>query len=404
MRLRDRERLALRPRGISAMAVVKAFTQPLSGGDTHGSLLKKLLSSTGASEFVVSTAYVNAAGVVPIADKLSALGSKVTAYIGVRNGASTFQGAAALLKLGANLHVVDTGTSRRIFHPKVYFNRSADKAQLIVGSANLTHAGLHNNIEFSTWIELALADPADKKCIDDFQHALAALPVDHPQNCFKVTTEAQLKAMLAAGILEDERISKPFQGAGFGVGTGTGAGAVPAIALPFVFPTKLAATAAPAALPPPPSPPTAVPPAFGPVLWVKPSLPNSDLQLNTASSVPGVLRLTQAKFEVGGALINHATYFRNVAFGALPWTVDPTDPGKEIAPVVVDLVIAGLFVGQFSLRLSYKAAWAAGQGNYTTGLHWDSAVGHIKNSALLGRPLTIYGPLGPGRPFGISID
>ena len=145
-------------------------------------------------------------------------------------------------------------------------------------------------------------------------------------------------------------------------------------------------------------------PQYGALLWAKPNLPTSDLQQLTHGNNPGVLRLTQARFEVNGQRINQATYFRNAVFGALAWGVDQNDPGKEMADVAVSLVIAGVYVGDFDLHLSHKPAWAAGQAHYTTGMHWDDAVDHIRKPGLIGRTLRLFAPSLPGGRFVIEID
>ncbi|OAI91127.1 hypothetical protein AYO27_04645 [Rhizobium sp. GHKF11] len=144
------------------------------------------------------------------------------------------------------------------------------------------------------------------------------------------------------------------------------------------------------------------PPPYGQLVWVKPNLPETDLQLN-AGHAPGVLRLTQARYEVNGQRIDQTTYFRNQVFAQLAWTFDQA-ANKEVAVAPVSLVIAGVYVGDFDLPLSHKAAWEAGQGNYTTGLHWEEATDHIRRAGLIGRTLRLYGPARPHSRFIVEID
>jgi hypothetical protein len=111
---------------------------------------------------------------------------------------------------------------------------------------------------------------------------------------------------------------------------------------------------------------------------------------------------TQAKFTVGGSVIDQTTYFRNNVFGNLNWTT--TTSGKETAVVNLALVIAGVLVGVYDLPLSYNSAWESGQGNYTTALHWDAATPQIRDIALVGRTLSLYAPSGSNSPYVIEID
>lgn len=144
-------------------------------------------------------------------------------------------------------------------------------------------------------------------------------------------------------------------------------------------------------------------PTFGQLVWVKPKLPPSDLQLNKGSNVPGVLRLTQAGYQVNGQIIDQKTYFRNQVFSQLNWTHDHAKQ-KDVADIPISLIIAGVYVGDFDLTLSHKSAWAANQGNYTTGLHWAGATNHIKHSGLVGRSLKLYEPATAQGRFVVEIN
>ncbi len=133
-------------------------------------------------------------------------------------------------------------------------------------------------------------------------------------------------------------------------------------------------------------------------------MPRGDVQLLQHGHSSGVLRLTQAHFKMGGATINQTTYFRHDVFGGLNWTIDPGDPGKEVAQGLFSVVVEGVYVGDFSLKLSHKGDWEAGQGNYTTGLHWGDAKPFISKEGLIGRDLQLYEPAVPNGAFIIEID
>lgn len=142
----------------------------------------------------------------------------------------------------------------------------------------------------------------------------------------------------------------------------------------------------------------------GDLVWEKPSLPASDLQFPGSGNPTGVLRLTQAQFEVDGTVIDQTTYFRPTVFGKLAWAKDPNDPDKEIAVTTFALVIGGRFVGTRDLQLSHKPKWEAGQGNYTTALHWGTAMPDIRHKTLIGRALRLHTPAGNGAPYVLEID
>lgn len=384
------------------MARAIAIAQPLVSGHTHAKSLANLLSVPWATEFMLSTAYVNAAGVKgkEVATALAKVGDRCRVFLGIRNGSSTCQGALALLAAGAELYVVDTATATRIFHPKIYLALGIKEGLAIVGSSNLTHAGLNNNIEIGAQIHLDLTNAADATFVRTIVTELNKLPKNFPENCYRVTRRRDLVELMRDGLLEDERSPKADTAAW--AGKGRGKKGVKPIGLPLIIHPQRRTRRVPTSSVIPP--PVSIVPSYGPLVWQKPKLPDTDLQLNTNSSVPGVIRLTQAKFKVGGKLINHLNYFRNQVFGTLAWAVDPSDPGKDMAKAKFTLVIVGVYIGDFDLRLSYKPAWASGQGNYTTGLHLDGAVGHIKDPALKGRTLSLYAPASAGLPYTIEIN
>jgi len=319
----------------------------------------------------------------------------------VRNGSTTAQSLAALLKLGIETYAVDTATRSRIFHPKLYLAIGSNQARAIIGSANLTHAGLFNNIEAGSDISLDLTDPSDKAFSDTMIAGFDDLLINHPHHCFKVVDGRHIVDLMRQGLLEDER--NPKTQTAMGAGTQGSITSKKRINLPYVASPKK-----PKAKKPKPIPAVAAgaapssTPILGQLVWLKPSLPASDLQLNPGHA-PGVLRLTQAKYKVGGAVIDQTTYFRNQVFSGLTWTYNPVAQ-KDEAVAPVSLIIAGVYVGDFDMPLSHKPAWAAGQGNYTTGLHWSGATNHIKHHGLVGRALKLYQPASASGRYVVEID
>lgn len=352
---------------------------------------------------ILSSAFANSAGVNAVSTALVPVAGQCRAFIGIRNGSTTAQALSALLRLGVTLYGVDTATRSRIFHPKLFLAKGAVRARAIIGSANLTHPGLFNNIEAGADIDLDLSDQSDVDFVDGFLDGFQNLVANHPIHCFPINSGRQIVDLMKQGLLEDER--NPKTQTAYGAGKQGAQTSKPPIALPLTAgPKKKARKPKPPIIVVGNGPVTvAAPPTFGQLVWVKPSLPSSDLQLNQGSNVPGVLRLTQAGYQVNGQTIDQKTYFRNQVFSQLNWMHDPTKQ-KDIAEVPISLIIAGVYVGDFDLSLSHKPAWAAGQGNYTTGLHWGNATSHIKQQGLVGRSLKLYEPANVQARFVIEIN
>ena len=386
-------------RGI--MAQVRPIFQPVTAGHQHVNPLTALVAEPWMTELLLSSAFANSAGISAVSAALAPVAGQCRAFIGVRNGSTTAQALAALLRLGVSLYAVDTATRSRIFHPKLFLAKGADRARAIIGSANFTHAGLFNNIEASADLELDLNNQSDSNFVDGFLNGFQHLVANHPLHCFPITSGRQIVDLMKQGLLEDER--NPKTQTAYGAGKQGDQTSKSPIDLPLTAsPNKKARKPKPPVMGVGPMPVAALP-MFGQLVWVKPKLPSSDLQLNQTSAVPGVLRLTQAKYKVNGQTIDQNTYFRNHVFSQLNWVYDSARQ-KDVADVPIALIIAGVYVGDFDLSLSHKAAWAAGQGNYTTGLHWGGATSHIKRPGLIGRSLKLYGPATPQARFVIEIN
>ncbi|RJQ32227.1 MAG: hypothetical protein C4562_04135 [Actinobacteria bacterium] len=143
----------------------------------------------------------------------------------------------------------------------------------------------------------------------------------------------------------------------------------------------------------------------GRILWKKETLPASDVQRQPGHATGGI-RLTQAHFQgPDGLTINQTTYFRNVVFGELDWEKQDRHPYNDYADAIFEVTILGKHFGRHSLRISHKPSGEAGQGNYTTLLHWGVLSESIKDSNLVGKTFTLRGPSsGKKEPFFITIN
>lgn len=145
-------------------------------------------------------------------------------------------------------------------------------------------------------------------------------------------------------------------------------------------------------------------PERGPLLWEKKGLPRSDVQRQRGNPTGGV-RLVQAGWKVGGRPIDQTIDFRETVFGNLSWTVDQQEPNKrEVATVPVDVSILGESYGRRQLRVTDMQSREAGQGNYTTMLHWGNLGEKVRQLNLIGKTFRLYAPrVGEDAPFFIEI-
>jgi HKD family nuclease len=186
------------------MATLKFVLQGFTAS-THVDVLRQAFDLPNIERVLVSVAFVTEGGVEKIEPHLRPHASQATIFAGIRNDSTTYQGLARLHGLVGQLYTVDTGMRARIFHPKLYLVRGSERARLVIGSANLTLAGLNNNIEAGMLLDFDLANAEDEALIDHIETLFTASSTDYPENVVKVGSIAELDEMLATNRLVDER-------------------------------------------------------------------------------------------------------------------------------------------------------------------------------------------------------
>jgi HKD family nuclease len=180
--------------------ILQGFT-----ASTHIDALRRLFDLADIQRVLVSVAFATAGGVEKIEAKLAPHAACAIVFVGIRNDTTSYQGLVRLHTIVSQLYLVDTGSRAIIFHPKLYLVRGVERARLMIGSANLTVAGLNNNIEAGMLLDFDLADTADKAVVEEIERLFLASVTDYPGHIGKVEAAADLDNLLAADRLIDER-------------------------------------------------------------------------------------------------------------------------------------------------------------------------------------------------------
>ncbi|WP_298469295.1 phospholipase D family protein [uncultured Erythrobacter sp.] len=380
------------------MAVAKSIFQPVGGGEQHVARLNALFVEEWITDLVVASAFSNSAGVRAVSAALAKVAKRTRAFVGVRNGSTTAQAMASLLKLGVKLYGVDTATRSRIFHPKLFLASGDERSRAIIGSANLTHAGLHNNIEAGVDLELDHNVAADKTLLENYLTGFEDLIDGHPEHCFEITSGRQIVDLMRQGLLEDER--NPRTQTSSGASKQTSGPTKPPIKLPFTgTPKKKRRKIATR---------QALPAGAGTIapdlelIWESKPLKRRSLGIPTrpGSNPTGSTTLGTGTFHG----INRVTYFRDDLFGHLDWTLEGT---TETASQGVDLVIAGVLVGTFQMTFRHsltRAAAEAADHNSPTSLSWNEARSLVAREDLLDRTMRIWRSSSDRTKVQIEID
>jgi HKD family nuclease len=381
----------------------------------HADAILSLLAIPEPTQVLVSVAFVREAGLEVVEEAIKPLAKHTKFFVGIRNDITSIQAIKRLLTMGVELYAVDTGSRNTIFHPKLYFAANTNQASVIIGSANLTFNGLHNNIEVSTLMMLDLSDPADKKFSNEATQAFAGMLNTHPQHVFLIKNEAHADELFESGRLADENVI-PAPAATSSIKKGE---------RDDLPPMKLNKTLRPHKKNKPKKPvvavsnaetlyvqgtteveiaePTLLTPKY--LVWESKELTERDLNIpkSEGTNPTGSMGWKKGAFDD----IDQRHYFREEVFADLEWIPDSKRPKWERAQARFEIVIKNINYGVFNLKLSHYTDTKSAtykQNNFMTQLHWDDVKGLVAKHDLLERILYLYRKDTHPPEFTIEID
>jgi HKD family nuclease len=377
------------------MAKLKLLAQAITAA-THSVELIQVLGLPTPTKVVISVAFVRSAGVGAIEKSLRPLVGCTDFYVGIRNDISSIQAVKLLLDWGAKVFAVDTGSRKVIFHPKLYLAVNSTQARAVIGSANLTFNGLHNNIEVSTVITMSLQDSDDDRFVKDTLATFSKLPASHPDHVFRIKTLAQANQLFEEGRLVDERTT--FAPTGRASIRATERDELGPMVLSKVLLPRSDKKASARKIQPPQKKnknSKAAGSASSNFYMVWESKPLSERDLNIPKNAgkgtnpTGSMGWKQGQYED----IDHRHYFRDEVFGDLTWYKEKHPKTIERSSANFQLIIKNVDFGIHELKLSHNfdtSTRSYAQGNMTTQLHWGDAKALIAKRDLLHRNLTLY--------------
>lgn len=379
---------------------MKRFLLQAVNKEDHLAPAREVFSLDTLQAATISTAFMTASGLSLLEGTLGAIADRTRIFVGVRNGVTTVQSIQKALEIGCETYMVDTGSRTRIFHPKLYYARSASRAKLLLGSAKLTMGGLRTNIEASILQEL---DPAsDAAFLADLEGKLNSMIADYPEHVIRAVDAAQLANLQRAGRLLDERKARPTEPAGSSADR----------TLDTI--TKMDLHTAPvrvvrsAARPVPPVAPAAsVARERLEQVWESNGLTRRHLNIPTGANTnpTGSMLLGVGAWDD----IDQRHYFRDDVFAALDWIPDPVPARAHIerAEAPMRLIVKDIDYALHTMHLSHNTRTdtaAYEQRNSMTSLHWGAARPLIAHEDLLGRVLKLFRETENPSRFTLEID
>ena len=389
------------------MADLKFILQAVTTAN-HAESIRTLLALPKPTQIVVSVAFARTTGLEAIQESIKPLAAKTKFFVGIRNDITSIQAVKQLLALKLDLYAVDTGSRKVIFHPKLYLAANASNAIAIVGSANMTFSGLHNNIEVSTRMALDFAkNPADKIFVDTVVTAFDTMLAAHPKHVFKINDEKHATQLFEEGRLADETlVVAPTSGCSVRNGDRDDLAPMQLVRVKRPPPPK-----AKAAVPAKVAPAKAVPAPAKPIkgtkyrVWESKPLSERDLSIPKGENTnpTGSMGFKKGLYDD----IDQRHFFYDEVFNDLVWT--PNKPGSKTlrATAKFELVIKNISYGVFDLMLSHKTdteSKSYKQSNFMTQIHWGDARTLIGKKDLLDRTLYLYRKDSTPPEFMIEID
>lgn len=170
----------------------------------------------------VAVAWVRASGMAYVSDAFTRFlghGGQLCFVVGIDLQNTSREGLQILLDLEKHGHsetYVYHNEAGSVFHPKLYLFRNEEEARLIVGSNNLTAAGLYVNVEAGLQLDTKLTDDV----IVDAMDALASWR-DTSTSLAVRLDQPFLDSLYAEGYVKDEAATRPPKRSGTKPGGGS---------------------------------------------------------------------------------------------------------------------------------------------------------------------------------------
>ncbi len=362
--------------------------------NSAGHKLVKLFSDEALHSFTGISAFASVAGVRGLAALIENARphlQKVAVIVGIDQKGTSKEALEELLALDVNSYIFyQPGVS--IFHPKIYLFEGDGKAEVIIGSSNLTAQGLFANVEASVHLSLDLRIESERNIVQQLKGSFKGL-FDYSDPNLKRLDEALIAVLSDAGLVPTEAERKVLQEQSRAVKSDNVTSKIfpkrAAAGIPAAFSGRKVRRAAktPAAGK---NQKTAIPEKL---VWESGALTTRDLNIPKGSVTNPTGSMLFKKGQTKD--IDQRHYFRDIVFTVLNWTPDerPQTAHLERATALFTIVIEGKNAGTFRLSLTHNTRTdtrAYSQRNSMTQIHWGSAKSLIARENLIGKNARLF--------------
>lgn len=152
-----------------------------------GNYIRTTLKDIQFSEITFFTAFLRKSGLDEIKKELVKSGRNITFFVGIDEQITSKESLEELLNLGIEAYIYNSKSF--IFHPKFYLFEGEIKSRIIIGSSNLTKAGLFYNVESSVLMDFSSEDKSGQKVLNQLKNYFSPLFDFSSDSVDKVTKE-----------------------------------------------------------------------------------------------------------------------------------------------------------------------------------------------------------------------
>ncbi|KAF2518254.1 hypothetical protein E0W68_09525 [Flavobacterium salilacus subsp. salilacus] len=389
---------------------------PKTDGSVGGNL-ERLFTEKVYHTFTGMSAFASVSGIRGLASLISSSEAfnSFNLIIGIDQQGTPKEALEEVYNIGINSYIFYQ-SEKVIFHPKIYLFEGSDKTSLIVGSSNLTAAGLFKNVESSLLVEFENDDEEGKELLLNIKKYYNTLFDFSDPNLFRITpeiieqfvnrgdvplkiewTEKYSKGAINEKEIDDTRIEIPKR---------------KTASLPNSFKRKPKEAELIESfneeIEPNPEAEEHIHIEENLIeVWKTKPLTERDLNIPTGSNTNPTGSMGFSK----GALINidHRHYFRDEVFENLEWSLSTRKKSEhiELSTANFQIIIDGQNKGIYELKLSHNPRTDTKQyiqNNMMTNIRWGFAKDVIADRSLLGKTMTLYKNTSSEIDFVISID
>ncbi len=360
---------------------VRAVGQPFREALSLHDFFQEVCGQEDATQLRIAVAWAKRSGLVRVESAVRAFkanGGTVRAVVGISEGGATRQGLELIREFSDEAFIFHD--PRRTFHPKLYVMDGEARAEVFVGSNNLTAGGTYWNYELGVWLSLSLESQEDRALYEEIDTWFESLVAD--KDACALLDEQLLSAILLSEAYEIGDEDESARGSSAGKAGREPSGAAEGSEKSLFRGSQRAKRPDPMARGAVTggsvsaiggSPPLGLGSEGVAVRrWYK-KLSSSDAQqLRTSNTNPtNHLKLGKARHP-----IDQKTYFRHAYFADRHWISSMRARGTmEETIIPFEFFVDGRFDSTQEMKVDYAEFRIANQNNTPTWLHWNTYMG-----------------------------